>query len=64
MPEKLAESRKRLVDLGKGLVSQIDKEENPAMDVPIRALSNVPPVIKIFIVFESFSGIVITFLFF
>ena len=41
MVEKITESRKKLVDFGKDLVKQIDKEENPAMDVPIRALSNV-----------------------
>ncbi len=41
MPEKLTESRKKLVDFGKDLVKQIDKEENPVMDVPLRALSNV-----------------------
>ncbi|MBI4015488.1 MAG: DNA topoisomerase IV subunit A [Candidatus Aenigmarchaeota archaeon] len=41
MAEKNTESKKKLVDFGKGLVKQAEKGENPAMDVPIRTLSNV-----------------------
>lgn len=39
--EKITESKKKLVDFGKDLVKQVEKEQNPVMDVPIRALSNV-----------------------
>ncbi len=41
MADKNTESKKRLVDFGKALVKQAEKGENPAMDVPIRTLSNV-----------------------
>jgi DNA topoisomerase-6 subunit A len=37
MSEKII---KKITDMGKGVVSQIDKEENPYVDIPIRSLSN------------------------
>lgn len=38
---KKEQIKESLVNLGKDLVSQINKKKNPSVDVPIRALSNV-----------------------
>lgn len=39
MPEKNAE--KQLTELGKGILKDIEKKENPKIEIPIRSLSNV-----------------------
>lgn len=38
---KKSKTKEDIVNLGKGIVKQVNKKENPTIDVPIRALSNV-----------------------
>ena len=33
--------KKKIMEMGKNLVKSIEKEENPSLDIPIRALSNI-----------------------
>ncbi len=39
--EKLKEAKKKLEELGKKILKDIEKGENPSIEIPIRALSNV-----------------------
>ena len=39
--EKLKEEKKKLEELGKKILKDIEKGENPSIEIPIRALSNV-----------------------
>ena len=39
--KKALDARKNLRDLGNNVVGQIEKKQNPALDIPIRTLSNI-----------------------